>query len=85
MGLRQRMGTPGSTAFPSGHLALTPFQDLKDFKSRLPVPGRPHSFSPWVLRPSPGEVFKSLGPEGQAMPRGAFEGAERRQLEREAR
>lgn len=31
-----------------------------------------------------GELCRSLGPEGQAMPRGAFEGAERRQPEQEA-
>lgn len=38
-------GTLVSTAFPSGHLALTWIQDLEDFKSRLPVPGRLRSFS----------------------------------------
>lgn len=43
----KELGTLVSTAFPSGHLALTWIQDPEDFKSRLPVPGRPLSFSSW--------------------------------------
>lgn len=63
-------GTLVSTDFPSDPLALTWTQDPEDFKARLPVPGRPCSFS---LGPPLGEVCRGLGPEGQAMPRGAFE------------
>lgn len=73
-----------STAFPSGHLTLTPFQDLKDFKSRLPVSARPHSFSPSDLRPPLGRSSRVVAPRVKPS-RGAFEGAGRRQLEREAR
>lgn len=92
MGLRQRMGALVSTAFPSGHLALTPFHDLKDFKSRRPVPGRPHSFSPGVfghplgrssrglaqrVKLCPGERLKALSADSWSGRRASARGTQR--------